>query len=165
MVSALGGAVNDVTLSRDLKTLFVCGEGRGRLAGAFNADTGALLSNLSGLARPGNTLDASSDGLRVATGDDGGTVHVHDACSPFKPRFAVQDQAGRAVNCVRFAPTSSAFVAAGGRTVLLYSGDGVPPTELAGHSGSIFSCSWSTDGTQLVTARLRRTTRVCLCCD
>ena len=152
-VSALAGSVNDLALSRDLKTLYVCGEGRGRLACAFNAETGVLLGQLSGLARPANSLDLSGDGQRVATGDDSGTVHAHDSSAPFKSRLCVQDQGGRAVNCVRFAPASSAFVTAGGRALLLYSGDGVAPTELAGHSGSVYCCAWRPDGAQILTAR------------
>jgi WD40 repeat protein len=105
-VQALAGEVNDLQLTGDtIKTLFVAGAGRGRLLAAFNADTGAALGNLTGVARPANTLDVSDDGLRVVCGDDGGALSVHDASVPFKNRFSLQDQSGgRAVNCVRFAP-------------------------------------------------------------
>ena len=152
-VAALSGAVNDVFVTRNLKTLFACGEGRGRLAGAFNAENGNLLGNLSGLTRPGNSLDVSDDGLRVATGDDAGGCFSHDASAPFKQRFCVQDQGGRAVNCVRFAPGSSTYCAVGGAKALLYSGDGVAPTPLAGHTGSIYCVSFAPGAGQLVTVR------------
>jgi WD40 repeat protein len=152
-VPALSGAVNDVFVDRDLKTLYVCGEGRGRLAGAFEAENGNALGNLTGLTRPGNALDVSGDGLRVATGDDAGGCFAHDAAAPFKQRFCVQDQGGRAVNCVRFAPGSSTFCSVGGSKALLYSGDGVAPTALAGHTGSIYCVSFAPGGGQLVTVR------------
>ena len=152
-VAALSGAVNDVLLTRDLKTLYACGEGRGRLAGAFNAENGNLLGNLTGLTRPGNSLDVSEDGLRVATGDDAGGCFAHDASAPFKQRYCTQDQGGRAVNCVRFAPGSSAYCSVGGSKALLYTGDGVPPTVLAGHTGSVYCVSFAPGGGQLVTVR------------
>ena len=156
-VPALSGAVNDVYVGRDLKTLYVCGEGRGRLAGAFNAENGNLLGNLTGLTRPGNSLDVSGDGLRVATGDDAGGCFAHDAGAPFKQRGCMQDQGGRAVNCVRFAPDSSTFCSVGGSKALLYSGDGVAPTALTGHTGSVYCVSFAPSGGQLVTVR-----RLCL---
>ena len=152
-VAALSGAVNDVVVTRDLKTLYACGEGRGRLAGAFNAENGNLLGNLSGLTRPGNSLDVSDDGLRVVTGDDAGGCFAHDTSAPFKQRFCAQDQGGRAVNCVRFAPGSSTYCAVGGAKALLYTGDGVAPTALAGHTGSIYCASFAPGAGQLVTVR------------
>jgi WD40 repeat protein len=161
-VPALSGAVNDVFVDRDLKTVYVCGEGRGRFAGAFNAD-GKLLCNLTGLTRPGNALDVSGDGLRVATGDDAGGCFAHDAAAPFKQRFCVQDQGGRAVNCVRFAPGSSTFCSVGGSKALLYSGDGVAPTALAGHTGSVYCVSFAPGGGQLVTVRAAATALLFRC--
>ena len=154
-VPALGGAVSDVALSRDLNTVFACGEGRGRLAGAFNADTGGPLAALSGLSKPGNALDlAAVDGAtRLAVADDAGSVHVYDGTPPFKHRFSAGEQSGRAVNSVRFSPTSSAFVAAGGKATLLYTGDGVTPTELSGHAGATYGASWEADGARLMTVR------------
>jgi WD40 repeat protein len=152
-VAALSGAVNDVRLTRGAKTLFVCGEGRGRLAGAFSVDNGNPLGNLTGLTRPGNSVDVSDDGLRVATGDDAGGCFAHDASAPFKQRSCAQDQGGRAVNCVRFAPGSSTFCSVGGSKALLYPGDGVAPTELAGHSGSVYCVSFAPGAAQLVTVR------------
>ena len=150
-VAALSGAVNDVVVTP--KVLYACGEGRGRLAGAFNAENGNLLGNLSGLTRPGNSLDVSDDGLRVVTGDDAGGCFAHDASAPFKQRFCVQDQGGRAVNCVRFAPGSSTYCSVGGAKALLYTGDGVAPTALAGHAGSVYCVSFAPGAGQLVTVR------------
>ena len=154
-LAALSSAVNDLQWAPDAKTLLVCGgDGRGRSAAAFSADKGALLGTLSGLARPGNSLDVSAGG-RVVTGDDAGAVNVFDACVPFKHRFTVPDMSGgRAVNCVRFAPNSSTFSVAG-KAALLYAGDGVPPTPLVGHAtgSSVFCSAWSADGAQLLTVR------------
>jgi WD40 repeat protein len=159
---ALAGAVNDLTWSPDGKRLYVCGDGRGNRAACFNADTGAALGPLLGLSRPGNALDVSADGLRIVTGDDGGAVNVFDGSPPFKHRFCVPDQSGgRAVNCVRFAPNAGTFAVAG-KGALLYAGDGVAPAELVGHAPgtSVYACSWSPDGAQLVTAGADKSCRV-----
>ena len=122
---------------------------------AFNADTGGPLAALSGLSKPGNALDlAAVDGAtRLAVADDAGSVHVYDGTPPFKHRFSAGEQSGRAVNSVRFSPTSSAFVAAGGKATLLYTGDGVTPTELSGHAGATYGASWEADGARLMTVR------------
>jgi WD40 repeat protein len=161
-IPSLAGAVNDLSWSPDGKRLFVCGDGRGNRAACFNADTGAALGPLIGLSRAGNALDVSADGLRVATGDDGGAVNVYEGTAPFKHRFCAPDRSGgRAVNCVRFAPSGGTFAVAG-KGVLLYTGDGVAPTELAGHApgSSVFACAWSTDGAQLATAGADKTCRL-----
>ena len=57
------------------------------------------------------------------------------------------------MNCVRFAPDSSTYCSVGGSKALLYTGDGVGPTALAGHTGSVYCVSFAPGGGQLVTVR------------
>lgn len=60
------------------------------------------------------------------------------------------------VNCVRFAPDGETFVSVGSDSkIFLYNGDSGEKTAefTGGHSGTVYSASWSPDGAKLLTVR------------
>lgn len=160
----LGSAIYDIAWSPDSKRIIVGGDGREKYGHAFFWDTGASVGEISGHAKPINSVSFKpSRPYRVITGSEDFAVNWYEG-PPFKYK-GNRTSHSRFVNCVRFAPDGSLFASVGSdKNGFFYDGKtGEQKHALADdgkHTGGIYCCSWSGDSKKLLTASADRSCKI-----
>lgn len=141
--------------TEDSKRIVAVGEGREFFGKAFMFDSGASVGEISGCSK--NQLTCSIRQQRpyrlVLGGEDCDVNHFTGV--PFKWEKRVESKAQRFINCARFSPDGERYaVGSSDKLIQLYDGKtgdrvGELPTE---HEGSVFSLSWSDDGSKILSA-------------
>ncbi|KAG0164476.1 WD repeat-containing protein 1 [Apophysomyces sp. BC1034] len=156
--------VTDIAWDSESKRLIAVGDGKTRFGHAFLFDTLSSVGEISGHAKVINSVSIRQQRpFRAVTASDDMTVSFYNGV-PFRYQKSIQDHT-RFVNAVAFSPNGDFFVSAGADAKLfLYDGStGDKIHELAaenGHTGNIFSVSWSPDSTQLLTSSADRTAKI-----
>ena len=164
-VPALAGAVLDVAWSADGTKVACAGEGRGRLAQCFAAESQNSLGAFDGLSRPTNSIaftTAVSGKLGLLTGSDDGAVKLFTGVpGPFAfARGVDADAKASFVNCLRASPADAQLFAVASAQLKLHRLDGGATTPLAGHTGSVLAVSFSPAGAVLASAGVDKTVRL-----
>jgi WD40 repeat protein len=108
--------------------------------------------------------------MRAVTASDDQTVNFYHGV-PFKFAKSISDHTrfvplcfnlSRFVQCTRFSPSGDHFVTTGSDgAVFIYDGKtGEKVSQLAGHTGGVFSASWSPDGKCLQTVSADTSVRI-----
>ncbi len=152
---ALGGRINDLDWTEDSKRIVAVGEGREFFGKAFMFDTGGSAGEISGCSK--NLMACSIRQQRpyklALGGEDCDVQHFNGV--PFKWEKRVDSKAQRFINAVRFSPDGERYVVGSSDKMIQIfdgkSGDriGELPQE---HDGSVFSLSWTDDGSKLLSA-------------
>ncbi|XP_050679446.1 actin-interacting protein 1 [Leptidea sinapis] len=151
----IGGPIKDIAWSADSQRLVVVGEGRERFGHVFMAETGTSVGEISGQAKPINSVDfRPARPFRVVTASEDNTLAVFEG-PPFKFKCTKQEHS-RFAQAVRYSPDGSLFASAGfDGKIFLYDGK---TSELLGemgqpaHSGGVYGVAWSPDGSRLLSA-------------
>jgi WD40 repeat protein len=164
-VPALAGAILDVAWSADGTKVACAGEGRGRLAQCFGAETQNSLGAFDGLSRPTNSIaftTAVPGKLGLLTGSDDGSVKLFAGVpGPFAfVRGVDADAKASFVNCLRSSPADAQLFAVASAQLKLHRLDGGATTPLVGHAGSVLAVSFSPAGTVLASAGVDKTVRL-----
>eukprot|EP00013_Stygamoeba_regulata_P019684 CAMPEP_0177658450 /NCGR_PEP_ID=MMETSP0447-20121125/16810_1 /TAXON_ID=0 /ORGANISM="Stygamoeba regulata, Strain BSH-02190019" /LENGTH=600 /DNA_ID=CAMNT_0019163043 /DNA_START=46 /DNA_END=1848 /DNA_ORIENTATION=- len=159
----LGGTVKDLCWSEDSKRIVAVGDGKEKFGVPFFFDTGASVGEISGHSKQINSVDMKPNRpYRVVTGSEDNSVNWFEG-PPFKFKKSIKDHS-RFVNCVRFNPQGSLFCSvAQDKKAMLYDGktaDAVSELKEGAHTGGIMCCSWSADGTKLLTASADKTAKL-----
>lgn len=152
---ALGGEVEDLAWDGESKRIVAAGGGSSK-AKVFSWDTGSNLGEIIPHSKKVITCDLRPTlPHRLIMGGEDFNVSFYNG-APFKYNKGIKEHTNF-VNCARFSPTGALFVTVSSdKTAKVYAGDGgelVARLDPSGmHGGSVFSASWSPDGTQLVTS-------------
>jgi len=160
----LSGPILDMVWSDDSKRIVVVGEGREKYGAAFFWDSGASVGEITGHSKAICSVDfKQTRPYRVVTGSEDFGVNWFEG-PPFKYKNSLKEHT-RYVNCVRFNKQGTHFITVGSdKKGFIYDGkDATKVGELSaegGHGGSIFSCSWSPDGTRILTSSGDKTSKI-----
>jgi WD40 repeat protein len=166
----LSGAIDDIAWSDDGQRIVASGDGRGNaFAKVFMWDAGTTVGEITGMTKRVNSVDFKPGRpYRIATGSEDFTVSFFSG-PPFKFTHTLHAH-GNYVNCVRFSPDGSRFASVGsdGKGKIFDGTTGVQVADLpggkmgegGGHAGTIYACSWSPDGTKLLTCGADKTCRL-----
>ncbi|CAM9151981.1 unnamed protein product [Phaeothamnion confervicola] len=165
-IQGLGGAIKDLAWDSESKRIVVAGDGTGMNMRAFAWDTGSNLGEMIGHNKRVNSCDYRPvRPFKIMTAsEDMRTVFFKGP--PFSLEHSNGDQHSNFVNCIRFSPDGSLAATCGSDyKVWLYDGKtGAPLRELAGggggHTGSVYSLSWTAGGAQLVTCSADKTCKL-----
>ncbi|KAJ3205559.1 hypothetical protein HDU82_005132 [Entophlyctis luteolus] len=161
----LAGRINDIAWDGESKRLIAVGEGKDKFAHAFLFDTASSVGEMSGHSKTINAVSMrASRPFKAVTASDDMSVNFYPGV-PFKFEKSLKDH-GRFVQCVRYSPSGDYFVSGGmDAKLFLYDGKtGDLVAELAdpanGHTGGIFSVSWSKDSTRLLSCSSDTTVKI-----
>eukprot|EP01092_Planopodium_desertum_P004642 TRINITY_DN2001_c1_g2_i1.p1 TRINITY_DN2001_c1_g2~~TRINITY_DN2001_c1_g2_i1.p1 ORF type:complete len:602 (-),score=110.03 TRINITY_DN2001_c1_g2_i1:51-1856(-) len=161
---ALAGTINDLAWSDDSKRIVAVGDGKELFGRAFMFDSGTRAGDITGHSKAIQSVDVRHKRkFRVITADVEPNVGWFEAF-PVKWTRSIKDHT-RFVNCTRFSPNGDlAITVSSDKKGIIYDGEtGEKKSELlaeGGHSGSIFSVSWSPDSTQVLTASADKTCKI-----
>ena len=156
------GSVLDLDWDMESKKIVACGEGSGIMVKAFTWDTGNSVGEMVGHnkrilsvaykpTRPFKIMTASED-----------SKTIFYAGPPFKLAHSNSEHTNF-VTCVRYSPDGSRIVSvASDKKIQFYDGTtGLPNgSVIDAHAGSIYSASFSTDSTKLITASADKTVKL-----
>jgi WD repeat-containing protein 1 (actin-interacting protein 1) len=160
----IGGEVEDIAWDNESKRIVAVGGGQSK-AKIFSWDTG---SNLASDIIPHSKKNLSADfrserPFKVVFGGEDFQMSFYQG-PPFKYEKGLKDHTNF-VNCIRYAPDGSKFVSVSSdKQGLVFDGvtaekiGKLDPTTI--HSGSIYSCSWSSDSKKLVTSSADKTLKL-----
>ncbi|GMI02115.1 hypothetical protein TrLO_g10054 [Triparma laevis f. longispina] len=162
-IQVLGGPVSDLAWDGESKKIVVCGDG----GSSFHLrciiwDTGNNAGEFIGHNKRATTVDYRQQRpFRIMSGsEDMKTVFY--AGPPFK-RDSDTTSHSNYVNCVRYSPDGEMIVSVGSdKKIVLYEGKtGVVQNSWENvHAGSIYSVSWSSCGTKILTTSADKTAKV-----
>jgi len=160
----LSGKIHDIAWSGDSERIVVVGDGRERFGAAILAKTGSSVGSITGHSK--TILSCSfkqNRPFRVATCSEDFSIGFHTG-PPFKFAQGNQDHT-RFVNCVRFSPDGTKFVAVAsdmqGSVFDGKTGDKLGELSNADpHKGTIYSCSWSADSSFLLTSSADKSCKI-----
>lgn len=156
--------VLDIAWSDDGQRVVAVGEGSEKYGRVFGWDTSNNLGEISGHNKTLLACDFKPGRpYRIATGSEDNNIGFFNG-PPFKFEKTMREHS-RYVNCVRFSPDGALLASAGSDSkVCLYdskTGDLVKTMDTNnGHTGSIFSVSWSGDSKQILTASGDKTAKI-----
>lgn len=159
----LSGPIRDIAWSPDNQRLLVVGEGKDSFTRAFIMDTGASCGELGSHSAGVMSVDMKqSRPFRAVTGGMDFFQCFYTG-PPFKFGKANRDFE-HYVNCVRYNPAGDKYMAVSSdKKGVFYDGKtGEKVGELPApiHKGTVYSCSWSPDGNQVLTSSADKTAKV-----
>lgn len=163
-IKVIAGEIRDIAWDSESKRVIAVGNGQERFGHAFSYDSGSSVGEITGHSKTINSADIKpTRPFRAVTVSDDLTVGYFEG-PPFKYKQSNKEHT-RFVNCVRFSPNGEHFATVGSdMKIFLFDGKtGERVAELGGegaHTGSIFSCSWSPDSKQLLTASADKTVKL-----
>ncbi|KAJ7520469.1 hypothetical protein O6H91_19G007100 [Diphasiastrum complanatum] len=161
-IRALSGRIDDLQWSADGERIVVSGDGKGKtMVRAFMWDTGANIGEFDGHSK--RVLSCAfkpNRPFRIATCGEDYLVNFYEG-PPFRFSTSHREHTNF-VNCVRFSSDGSKFITVGSdKKGVIFSGKtgekiGQLSTE-NGHTGSIYSASWSFNSKQVLTVSADKT--------
>jgi len=161
-LNAFAGEIRDLVWDSDSRRIICVGDGREVQARAFMWDSGNSVGDIVGHTKRILSVDYKpTRPFRAVT-----CAEDFNVCFFAGPPFKFQTKTSNHtnfVNCVRYSPDGNTFVSCGSdKKVIIYDGKtgevtGELPVE---HKGSVYSCCWSPDSSQLLTASADKTVKL-----
>lgn len=163
----ISGRINDLAWDGESKRIIAVGEGKEKFGHAFTFDTGNSVGSISGHSSPINSVSIRPvRPYRAATASDDHTV-VFMHGPPFNFNSQLRDHHSNFVHGVAFSPSGEHLISVSSdKKIVLYDGKtGEYKSTLGtsggdGHTGTIFSISWSADSKRFVTSSADQTVKI-----